>query len=74
MTTQTSLMSEQVRLQELAEQVRDCKNRPRGMNVETWCDQNNMNWILMTKIHYFCSVDEGMTGSKHYFGKGTDFF
>ena len=35
-------MAEQVRLQEWAEQVRDCKNRPRGMNVETWCDQNNI--------------------------------
>ena len=48
MTTQTSLMAEQVRLQEWAEQVRDCKNRPRGMNVETWCDQNNI-----TKANYY---------------------
>lgn len=39
MTTQTSLMAEQVRLQQWAEQVRDCKNRPRGMDVETWCAQ-----------------------------------
>ena len=34
MTTQTSLVAEQVRLQQWAEQVRDCKNRPRGMDVE----------------------------------------
>lgn len=52
MTTQTSLMAEQVRLQEWAEQVRDCKNRPRGMNVETWCDQNNINWLLYMAISY----------------------
>ena len=48
MTTQTSLMAEQVRLQQWAEQVRDCKNRPRGMNVETWCAQNNL-----TKSNYY---------------------
>ena len=48
MTTQTSLMAEQVRLQQWAEQVRDCKNRPRGMNVETWCAQNNI-----TKANYY---------------------
>ena len=42
MTTQTSLVAEQVRLQQWAEQVRDCKNRPRGMDVETWCAQNNI--------------------------------
>ena len=33
MTTQTSLMAEQVRLQQWAEQVRDCKNRPRGIQI-----------------------------------------
>lgn len=48
MTTQTSLMAEQVRLQQWAEQVRDCKNRPRGMDVETWCAQNNL-----TKANYY---------------------
>lgn len=48
MTTQTSLMAEQVRLQQWAEQVRDCKNRPRGMDVETWCAQNNI-----TKANYY---------------------
>ena len=48
MTTQTSLVAEQVRLQQWAEQVRDCKNRPRGMDVETWCAQNNI-----TKANYY---------------------
>ena len=48
MTTQTSLVAEQVRLQQWAEQVRVCKNRPRGMDVETWCAQNNI-----TKANYY---------------------
>ena len=48
MTTQTSLVAEQVRLQQWAEQVRNCKNRPRGMDVETWCAQNNI-----TKANYY---------------------
>ena len=48
MTTQTSLVAEQVRLQQWAEQGRDCKNRPRGMDVETWCAQNNI-----TKANYY---------------------
>ena len=48
MTTQTSLVAEQVRLQLWAEQVRVCKNRPRGMDVETWCAQNNI-----TKANYY---------------------
>ena len=48
MTTQTSLVAEQVRLQQWAEQVRDCKNRPSGMDVETWCAQNNI-----TKANYY---------------------
>lgn len=28
--------------------MRDCKNRPRGMDVETWCAQNNI-----TKANYY---------------------
>ena len=49
MTTQTSLMAEQVSLQQWSAQVRDCKNRPKGMVVETWCVQNN---ITMTNYYY----------------------
>lgn len=49
MTTQTSLMAEQVSLQQWSAQVRDCKNRPKGMVVETWCVQNN---ITQTNYYY----------------------
>ena len=48
MATQTSLMAQQVRIQQWAEQIRECQNRPKGMDVETWCTQNNL-----TKANYY---------------------
>jgi len=48
MTTQASLVAQQVRLQQWAEQIRDCQSRPKGMDVETWCAQNNL-----TKANYY---------------------
>ena len=48
MATQTSLIAQQTRIQEWAEQVRDCQSRPKGMDVETWCAQNNL-----TKANYY---------------------
>ena len=48
MTTQTSLMAEQVRLSYWAEQVLVFMNRPRRMDVETWCTQNDT-----TKANYY---------------------
>ena len=48
MTTQTSLVAGQVRLRQWAEQIRDCQNRPAGMDVETWCSQNHI-----TKSNYY---------------------
>lgn len=48
MTTQTSLIAQQTRIQEWAEQIRDCQSRPKGMDVETWCAQNNL-----TKANYY---------------------
>ena len=38
----------QARIQEWAEQIRDCQSRPKGMDVETWCAQNNL-----TKANYY---------------------
>lgn len=37
MATQTSLVAQQVRIRQWAEQIRNCQNRPKGMDVETWC-------------------------------------
>ena len=48
MATQTSLMVQQIRIQQWAEQIRECQNRPKGMDVETWCAQNNL-----TKANYY---------------------
>ena len=47
-TTQTSLVAQQVRIRQWAEQIRNCQNRPKGMDVETWCTQNNL-----TKANYY---------------------
>ena len=42
MATQTSLIAQQVRIRQWAEQIRACQNRPAGMDVDTWCVQNNL--------------------------------
>lgn len=36
----TAMITQQFRLQEWAEQIKDCNNRPRGMTVDEWCAQN----------------------------------
>ena len=48
MSSQTSLVAKQFRLQTWAAQVQDCQNRPAGMNVDEWCRQNNI-----TKANYY---------------------
>ena len=42
MSSQTSLMAEQVRLRQWAAQIQECKNRPADMNIETWCSQHGI--------------------------------
>ena len=48
MTTQTSIIAQQTRLRQWAEQIRECRNRPAGMDIQTWCSQNNI-----TKANYY---------------------
>lgn len=48
MNTQTSIVAEQVRLQQWAEQIKDCQNRPAEMKVDTWCAQHGL-----TKANYY---------------------
>ena len=48
MSSQTSLVAKQFRLQTWAAQIQDCQNRPEGMNVDEWCRQNNI-----TKANYY---------------------
>jgi hypothetical protein len=48
MNTQTSLVASQFRLQQWAEQIKDCQSRPADMTVDTWCAQNGI-----TKANYY---------------------
>ena len=48
MSSQTSLVAKNYRLQQWAAQVQDCQNRPEGMLVEDWCRLNNI-----TKANYY---------------------
>ena len=48
MSSRTSLVAEQVRLQQWAAQIQECKNRPADMKVETWCSEHGI-----TKANYY---------------------
>lgn len=48
MSSQTSLVAKNYRLQQWAAQIQDCQNRPEGMLVSDWCRQNNI-----TKANYY---------------------
>ncbi len=48
MHSQTSLVATQVRLQQWAEQVKDCQNRPHDMSVDQWCQLHDI-----TKANYY---------------------
>ena len=48
MSSQTSLVAEQVRLQQWAAQIQECQSRPADMKVETWCSEHGI-----TKANYY---------------------
>ena len=48
MNTQTSLVAEQFRLQQWANQIKDCQNRPSDMKVDAWCREHDL-----TKANYY---------------------
>lgn len=48
MNSITTMVADQYRLQEWAEQIKSCQNRPDGMQVKDWCDQNGI-----TKSNYY---------------------
>lgn len=48
MRSQTSLVATQIRLQQWAEDIHSCQNRPADMKIETWCAQNGI-----TKANYY---------------------
>ena len=42
MSTQTSFVAEQFRLQQWANQIKDCQNRPSDMKVDAWCQEHGI--------------------------------
>lgn len=48
MKSQTSLVAKQTRLNQWAEQIRKCDNRPQGMTVDDWCLENGI-----TRANYY---------------------
>lgn len=48
MKSQTSLVAQNTRLNEWAQQIRDCQNRPADIKVDDWCRQHGM-----TKATYY---------------------
>lgn len=48
MKSQTSLVAQETRLREWAEQIRECNNRPHGMTVDDWCQSQGI-----TKANYY---------------------
>lgn len=48
MSSNTSLVAQQVRLQQWATLIRECQNRPFDMDVSTWCEQHGI-----TKANYY---------------------
>ena len=49
MSSQTSLVTEQVRLRQWAAQIQECQNRPADMKVETWCSEHG---IIKANYYY----------------------
>lgn len=48
MSSETSMVAEQCRLQEWATQIRDCQSRPAGMSIVSWCACHGI-----TKANYY---------------------
>ena len=42
MSSETALVAHQYRLNQWAQEVRDCNNRPENQSVTSWCRENNL--------------------------------
>ena len=69
MAEQTTLVAQQVRLTHWAQQIRECQNRPEGMDVSTWCAQNNISkanyYYRLKRVRQMCLdqlPETGQTG------------
>lgn len=53
MNSTTSIVARQYRLQQWAEQIRECQNRPADMSVKEWCQQQ-----AITVANYYYRLRE----------------
>ena len=66
MSSTTSMVATQYRLQEWTEQIKACQNRPHGMKIEVWCNQNGISkanyYYRLRKVREACleSIPEEM--------------
>ena len=53
MKTHTSIAARSCRLQEWAQMIQECNNRPVGMSVSEWCQANSI-----TKANYYYRLNQ----------------
>lgn len=44
MSSEASMVAESFRLQEWADQIRECQSQPAGMSVASWCVDKDGTW------------------------------
>ncbi|WP_075680043.1 hypothetical protein [Roseburia sp. 831b] len=58
MKSQTSIASRNCRIQEWAQMIQDCNNRPVGMSVSEWCQEHSITtanyYYRMTQVRKAC--------------------
>lgn len=58
MNSTTSIVATQYRLQEWAAQIKACQNRPVGMKIDDWCNQNDITrgnyYYRLRKVREAC--------------------
>ena len=65
MKTQTSIVARTCRLQEWAQMIQECNQRPVGMSVSEWCQANSITkenyYYRMTQVRKACldSIPDG---------------
>ena len=56
--TQTSIVARRYRLQEWAQMLQECNNRPVGMSVSEWCQMNSITtanyYYRMAQVRKAC--------------------
>lgn len=61
MKSQTSMIASRCRLQQWAEQIRDCQNRPADMQVSEWCERNGITtanyYYRLRRVREACITD-----------------